>query len=513
MAKTIPQLTDATTVNAADELIVQQGGITKRATVSELKAQMANFESNDIATTGSLEASTAQLSDTGWNNTSDPTFGRSTPENNILSLGGHYDELGSAGRNYKWGIQSWMTNPSTMPMTNIDAVSQGWFVRGGGFAARQVGADGDGHAVEVLSGQWAAEATVSTTSGSPVLTVTDVPFRGSRFCVGDPISGTNIPAAATIVSVTKGAQTVTGNTVQALTVVSGGTGYAVNDIVTLSGGTSTFAATAKVLSVSGGAITALLVTDGGNYTVDPAGTLNLTGGSGSGATCTATMIVAGFGNPSSITISANATASGTGITATVLSSKDNQNIGILVSGSGNGGTDGNGNKNGRGIQFQSYGNAAFLYGINYGASALRSDGTGIRFSSGTASRGISFESFNFDQAIRISGGTFANFIQFTGTTSTGSAISFGTVTATSGINFASSNTFSTAAIVLSGQNIATDTTTGMQVATSATQKLGFFGRTPVARPAVIADATDAASTQARLNDLLAAIRTLGLIAT
>jgi hypothetical protein len=35
MAKTIPQLTDATTVNAADELIVQQGGITKRATANE----------------------------------------------------------------------------------------------------------------------------------------------------------------------------------------------------------------------------------------------------------------------------------------------------------------------------------------------------------------------------------------------------------------------------------------------------------------------------------------------
>jgi len=36
MAKTIPQLTDATTVNAADELIVQQSGVTKRATASEL---------------------------------------------------------------------------------------------------------------------------------------------------------------------------------------------------------------------------------------------------------------------------------------------------------------------------------------------------------------------------------------------------------------------------------------------------------------------------------------------
>jgi hypothetical protein len=36
MAKTIPQLTDATTVNAADELIIHQGGITKRATGAEL---------------------------------------------------------------------------------------------------------------------------------------------------------------------------------------------------------------------------------------------------------------------------------------------------------------------------------------------------------------------------------------------------------------------------------------------------------------------------------------------
>jgi hypothetical protein len=36
MAKTIPQLTDATTVNAADELIIHQGGLTKRATAAEL---------------------------------------------------------------------------------------------------------------------------------------------------------------------------------------------------------------------------------------------------------------------------------------------------------------------------------------------------------------------------------------------------------------------------------------------------------------------------------------------
>ena len=36
MATSIPRLTDATTVNASDETIIQQGGVTKRATVAEL---------------------------------------------------------------------------------------------------------------------------------------------------------------------------------------------------------------------------------------------------------------------------------------------------------------------------------------------------------------------------------------------------------------------------------------------------------------------------------------------
>jgi hypothetical protein len=46
-----------------------------------------------------------------------------------------------------------------------------------------------------------------------------------------------------------------------------------------------------------------------------------------------------------------------------------------------------------------------------------------------------------------------------------------------------------------------------------TSLLGFFGATPVVQQAAVADATDAASTQDRLNDLLARLRTLGLIAT
>ena len=68
-------------------------------------------------------------------------------------------------------------------------------------------------------------------------------------------------------------------------------------------------------------------------------------------------------------------------------------------------------------------------------------------------------------------------------------------------------------LTASTRNIVTDTTTGTKIGTATDQKLGFFNATPVVQQAAVADATDAASTQARLNDLLARVRTLGLIAT
>lgn len=55
MAKTIPQLTDATTVNAADELIIQQGGITKRATANELLNGGATLTSTGSTTGRALK--------------------------------------------------------------------------------------------------------------------------------------------------------------------------------------------------------------------------------------------------------------------------------------------------------------------------------------------------------------------------------------------------------------------------------------------------------------------------
>lgn len=44
-------------------------------------------------------------------------------------------------------------------------------------------------------------------------------------------------------------------------------------------------------------------------------------------------------------------------------------------------------------------------------------------------------------------------------------------------------------------------------------KVGFYGTTPVAQPATIADATDAATAITKLNAVIAALETLGLVAS
>jgi hypothetical protein len=62
-------------------------------------------------------------------------------------------------------------------------------------------------------------------------------------------------------------------------------------------------------------------------------------------------------------------------------------------------------------------------------------------------------------------------------------------------------------------NIAVGTTTGTKIGTATTQKLGFYNATPVVQPAAVADATTAVDVITQLNDLLAKLRTLGIIAT
>jgi hypothetical protein len=62
-------------------------------------------------------------------------------------------------------------------------------------------------------------------------------------------------------------------------------------------------------------------------------------------------------------------------------------------------------------------------------------------------------------------------------------------------------------------NIILNTTTGTKIGTATGQKLGFYNATPVDQPAAVADSTDAASVILRLNELVARMRELGLIAT
>jgi len=81
-------------------------------------------------------------------------------------------------------------------------------------------------------------------------------------------------------------------TFQSAVITAGGTGYTLNDIITLSGGTTggyyPSTATAKVTAVSAGVITAVAMQTQGSYTAVPANPVAVTGGTGSGATLTAT---------------------------------------------------------------------------------------------------------------------------------------------------------------------------------------------------------------------------------
>jgi hypothetical protein len=54
---------------------------------------------------------------------------------------------------------------------------------------------------------------------------------------------------------------------------------------------------------------------------------------------------------------------------------------------------------------------------------------------------------------------------------------------------------------------------GAMVGQSASDKVGFFGTTPVAQQANVADATDAATAITKLNAVIAALEAYGLLAS
>jgi hypothetical protein len=54
---------------------------------------------------------------------------------------------------------------------------------------------------------------------------------------------------------------------------------------------------------------------------------------------------------------------------------------------------------------------------------------------------------------------------------------------------------------------------GCQIGGAATDKVGFFGATPVVRVANVVDATDAATAITKLNQVIAGLEALGLFAS
>jgi hypothetical protein len=75
------------------------------------------------------------------------------------------------------------------------------------------------------------------------------------------------------------------------TVVSGGSGYTVGDVLTLSGGTFSTVAAVTVATLSGSAVATVTLSGSGTYSVLPTNPVSVTGGTGSGATFNLTWAV------------------------------------------------------------------------------------------------------------------------------------------------------------------------------------------------------------------------------
>jgi hypothetical protein len=128
----------------------------------------------------------------------------------------------------------------------------------------------------------AGSSGVNISNGNTVTAIT-------RTAVG--FGYTSIPTVTVSVPTTAGGVQATASASQmfasSANVAGGGTGYAVNDVLTVAGGTPTIATQLTVTSVSAGVITAVsIVGNTGGYTVLPSNPVSVTGGTGTGATFT-----------------------------------------------------------------------------------------------------------------------------------------------------------------------------------------------------------------------------------
>ena len=129
----------------------------------------------------------------------------------------------------------------------------------------------------------AMDGAVSEATVTEITAATD--FAGYEFEIVIPTLGTPIKVASQ--------GDVVG--VQGATTNTGGTGYVVSEILTVSGGTAGHAARFRITNVAGGAVTGLELIDPGTYTVDPTLTGAATTASAGGTGCTLDLTMAGVG--------------------------------------------------------------------------------------------------------------------------------------------------------------------------------------------------------------------------
>jgi hypothetical protein len=123
----------------------------------------------------------------------------------------------------------------------------------------------------------AGSSGVNISNGGTVTAITKT-LNGSGY--------TSVPSVAISAPTTAGGVQATANVymfVATATVSSGGSGYLVGDVLTVTGGTGT-AATLTVATLSGSAVATVTISNVGFYSVLPTNPVSVTGGTGSGAT-------------------------------------------------------------------------------------------------------------------------------------------------------------------------------------------------------------------------------------
>lgn len=173
------------------------------------------------------------------------------------------------------------------------------FVCGRGVSTAAVNAGGTGYVVgdvlSVLGGTSSAVAQAEVTTVAAGVVTAVIMVQSGTYTVDPSLTanavtggtGTGCTLNLTMANVGWTKKRETFYAVSAV-VAAGGTGYAVGNILTVTGGTFMFAARFNVTTVSAGAVTGLSLNDKGEYTTSPSNPAATTGGAGSGCTLTVT---------------------------------------------------------------------------------------------------------------------------------------------------------------------------------------------------------------------------------